>query len=174
MCILQETMAGIMAFLQSGTMSTEMRKRHVHLLGSQIQNQSSSVGAGSSEVKPAYAVKKGGMGKSLRAMTRQQIQQIDSITTTYRHAFGYGLDADCSAVTITESVAEEQMMLTLKSHNDENAGTSAVGSPLDPTAASVIINETYSTRQDTDKFGRLFSDLRLSMTAQDTVPLKTR
>lgn len=134
-------------------------------------------------------------------MTRTQIQEISAATATYRAAYGYIANANNNDLTIAgagsssgdnEQISitvsevpptEESLRLTLLHTNSSSSTNSSAASKtlipgtaagLDPDDATVVINEAFCIRDDGDKFGRGFNNLRMSLTANDTVPLKTR
>lgn len=114
------------------------------------------------------------MGKSLRSMTPDQIHQVAARTNDFRTAVGYEINA------LSSPDSNEQYEVTVSPNLPEvstlEALRSGISASLDvaPDATSVVINETFSIRQDSDKFGRMFSALRCEMTENDKKPLRTR
>jgi hypothetical protein len=121
----------------------------------------------------------GGVAKSLKVMTTEQIQQVASLTEKYRKLLGYDLvsPSNGESSSPTEDGFRIQLSTNLLGESDRRkALEDSIGDPdgLDATQDSVIINEAFSIRQQSDKFGRDFNRLRMSLTDNDCKPLMTK
>eukprot|EP01034_Spumella_vulgaris_P022862 gene22862-29039_t len=130
-----------------------------------------------------YAPKKKKVGKALQVMSVEDVFAVVRSTNQLLKDFGYDLAA-------SSDQSESQYSLQLTPMTDSNGGavysrrldassspfvtqSGGVASKFDATEGVMKINESFSVRHIDDKFGRLFTETRREITANDSKPFET-
>lgn len=118
-----------------------------------------------------YKPKKGGIGKSFRLLTDDQVSNIESKCSHLLRLFGYTVlkndynNNSSSSSRIYSGV--DLAPFNINDINDESFSKFPISSVIE---GKVIINDNYSVRGEHDQFGRKMTPLRKSLTNNDTAP----
>jgi len=119
-----------------------------------------------------YKPKKGGIGKSFRLLTDEQVSNIESKCSHLLRLFGYKVLKNVNNDNTNSRIYSGVKLTPLNTDDIHNISYSRL--PISSVfEEKVIINDNYSIRGEDDQFGRKMTPLRKSLTNDDTEPFPT-
>ena len=140
-----------MTFLKKGSCPQGYQRYN-----NKIENKT-SIGVG-------YQPKQGGIGKSFRLFTDEQVSTINKKCCHLLKRLGYNIITNDDT---NSNIRKYSIELTTLNVNDD---IDTLPIPSDTIDNNVIINDNFCIRREDDQFGRRMTTLRRSMTNDDKMP----
>ena len=150
-----DSMENLMTFLNEGNIPQGYQR-----FTNNIENDLSINSAG-------YKPKQGGIGKSFKVFTDEQVSTVVSKCSHLLKQFGYRV------MTNDDSSARKYSGIEVHSLNINDKAPSSIFLSSSR-QGHVIINDHYGIRGDDDEFGRKMTTLRKSMTDDDKLPFPVK
>jgi hypothetical protein len=117
-----------------------------------------------------YKPKQGGIGKSFRLFTDEQVSTIERKCCHLLKQLGYRIITNDDTNT---NIKKYSIELTALNVNDD-IDILPIATDTDTIDNKVIINDNFCIRKEDDQFGRRMTSLRRGMTNDDKVPFPVK